>query len=125
MHDPLSSSPRPNNPEFHFFKFLNKLLIAFHDSPISKSRLSKPQLLLEMPESKSRGMSKSDSQRIQSSQARGGGDMSSSGFAARAQGAADRAVNAANAGNNAGGNTGGGYGKGGAGGFGGRGGAKK
>ncbi|KAL2760352.1 hypothetical protein ACRALDRAFT_1073757 [Sodiomyces alcalophilus JCM 7366] len=35
-------------------------------------------------------MSKSDSSRIQSSQAKAGGDMTSSGFAARAQGAADR-----------------------------------
>ncbi|KAL2262312.1 hypothetical protein VTK26DRAFT_1772 [Humicola hyalothermophila] len=35
-------------------------------------------------------MTKSDSSRIQSSQARSGGNMSSSGFAARAQSAGDR-----------------------------------
>ncbi|KJK86982.1 hypothetical protein H633G_09164 [Metarhizium anisopliae BRIP 53284] len=35
-------------------------------------------------------MTKSDSSRIQSSQAKGGNDMSSGGFAARAQSAGDR-----------------------------------
>ncbi|EAA29480.1 hypothetical protein GE21DRAFT_5193 [Neurospora crassa] len=40
-----------------------------------------------MPKSE---MTKSDSSRIQSSQAKGGGDMSSGGFAARAQSAGDR-----------------------------------
>ncbi|KAK1253032.1 hypothetical protein MKX08_004219 [Trichoderma sp. CBMAI-0020] len=40
-------------------------------------------------------MSKSDSSRIQSTQAQGGKDMSSGGFAARAQSAADRSQNAA------------------------------
>ncbi|GKZ79988.1 hypothetical protein AnigIFM56816_004197 [Aspergillus niger] len=38
---------------------------------------------------------KSDASRIQSSQARGGKDMSSGGFAARAQAAADRNANVA------------------------------
>ncbi|CAF9904685.1 MAG: hypothetical protein GOMPHAMPRED_002916 [Gomphillus americanus] len=37
-----------------------------------------------------RAMTKSDSSRVQSSQAKGGKDMSSSGFAARAQSAGDR-----------------------------------
>ncbi|KAK5192975.1 hypothetical protein LTR99_010658 [Exophiala xenobiotica] len=46
-------------------------------------------------------MTKSDAARIQSSQAKSGGDMSSSGFPARAQGAADRNANA-NASNNSG-----------------------
>ncbi|KAJ6120159.1 hypothetical protein N7523_004439 [Penicillium sp. IBT 18751x] len=36
------------------------------------------------------GMSKSDSGRVQSSQAKGGGNMSSGGFASRAQAAGDR-----------------------------------
>ncbi|RAH86021.1 hypothetical protein BO86DRAFT_406448 [Aspergillus japonicus CBS 114.51] len=40
-------------------------------------------------------MSKSDSSRIQSSQAKGGGDMSSGGFAARAQAAGDRHASSA------------------------------
>ncbi|PYH71856.1 uncharacterized protein BO88DRAFT_403153 [Aspergillus vadensis CBS 113365] len=40
-------------------------------------------------------MSKSDASRIQSTQAQGGKDMSSGGFAARAQGAADRNANVA------------------------------
>ncbi|KAI0005247.1 hypothetical protein F4779DRAFT_52334 [Xylariaceae sp. FL0662B] len=44
-----------------------------------------------MPESK---MSKSDASRIQSSQAKSGGDMTSGGFAARAQSAGDRNQNA-------------------------------
>ncbi|KAK5096707.1 hypothetical protein LTR70_002923 [Exophiala xenobiotica] len=51
-------------------------------------------------------MSKGDSQRIQSSQATGSKDMSSSGFAARAQSAGDR--NSAGSGGNSqqgGGNT--------------------
>ncbi|QSZ31921.1 hypothetical protein DSL72_001490 [Monilinia vaccinii-corymbosi] len=39
-------------------------------------------------------MTKEDSSRIQSSQAKGGNDMSSTGFAARAQAAGDRADNA-------------------------------
>ncbi|KAK5202413.1 hypothetical protein LTR47_011301 [Exophiala xenobiotica] len=43
-------------------------------------------------------MSKGDSQRIQSSQAKGGKDMSSSGFASRAQSAGDR--NSAGSGGN-------------------------
>ncbi|GKZ24991.1 hypothetical protein AbraIFM66951_000465 [Aspergillus brasiliensis] len=38
-------------------------------------------------------MNKSDASRIQSSQAQGGKDMSSGGFAARAQAAADRNAN--------------------------------
>ncbi|KAJ9495747.1 hypothetical protein H2202_008790 [Exophiala xenobiotica] len=46
-------------------------------------------------------MTKSDAARIQCSQAKSGGDMSSSGFPARAQGAADRNANA-NASNNSG-----------------------
>ncbi|OJJ97560.1 hypothetical protein ASPACDRAFT_123473 [Aspergillus aculeatus ATCC 16872] len=37
-------------------------------------------------------MSKSDSSRIQSTQAKGGDDMSSGGFAARAQAAGDRST---------------------------------
>ncbi|PLB47561.1 hypothetical protein P170DRAFT_437393 [Aspergillus steynii IBT 23096] len=37
-------------------------------------------------------MTQSDASRIQSSQAKGGGDMSSGGFAARAQSAGDRAA---------------------------------
>ncbi|KAK5212296.1 hypothetical protein LTR47_007155 [Exophiala xenobiotica] len=52
-------------------------------------------------------MTKSDAARIQSSQAKSGGDMSSSGFPARAQGAADRNANA-NASNNSGGQRSGG-----------------
>ncbi|PWY96046.1 hypothetical protein BO94DRAFT_530752 [Aspergillus sclerotioniger CBS 115572] len=40
-------------------------------------------------------MSQSDASRIQSSQAQGGKDMSSGGFAARAQSAADRHENTA------------------------------
>ncbi|KAK2058369.1 hypothetical protein LY76DRAFT_646238 [Colletotrichum caudatum] len=44
-------------------------------------------------------MTKDDASRIQSTQAQGGKDMSSGGFAARAQGAGDRNANAnANAG---------------------------
>ncbi|KAI1469088.1 uncharacterized protein F4812DRAFT_319074 [Daldinia caldariorum] len=43
-------------------------------------------------------MSKSDSSRIQASQARGGGDMSSKGFASRAQAAGDRHQSAASGG---------------------------
>ncbi|KAE9569955.1 hypothetical protein CGMCC3_g13996 [Colletotrichum fructicola] len=39
-------------------------------------------------------MSKSDASRIQATQAQGGKDMSSGGFAARAQGAGDRNANA-------------------------------
>ncbi|TQN73278.1 hypothetical protein CSHISOI_02202, partial [Colletotrichum shisoi] len=39
-------------------------------------------------------MTQADKSRIQSTQAQGGKDMSSSGFAARAQGAADRNANA-------------------------------
>ncbi|KAK1965797.1 hypothetical protein LY78DRAFT_681413 [Colletotrichum sublineola] len=39
-------------------------------------------------------MTKEDASRIQSTQAQGGKDMSSGGFAARAQGAADRNANA-------------------------------
>ncbi|KAJ7055577.1 hypothetical protein C8F01DRAFT_1158658 [Mycena amicta] len=50
-------------------------------------------LLATMPPKSS--MTKGDSQRIQSSQAKGGRDMSSSGFASRAQSAGDRAQNAA------------------------------
>ncbi|ATZ49521.1 hypothetical protein BCIN_04g06580 [Botrytis cinerea B05.10] len=38
-------------------------------------------------------MTKDDASRIQSTQAQGGKDMSSSGFAARAQGAGDRNAN--------------------------------
>ncbi|GAM88642.1 hypothetical protein ANO11243_066760 [Dothideomycetidae sp. 11243] len=38
-------------------------------------------------------MSQSDASRVQSTQAKSGGDMSSSGFAARAQGAGDRNAN--------------------------------
>ncbi|RAL13348.1 uncharacterized protein BO97DRAFT_423556 [Aspergillus homomorphus CBS 101889] len=41
-------------------------------------------------------LTKDDSARIQSTQARGGGDMSSGGFAARAQAAGDRYANMAN-----------------------------
>ncbi|KAK5459557.1 hypothetical protein LTS15_003686 [Exophiala xenobiotica] len=52
-------------------------------------------------------MTKSDAARIQSSQAKSGGDMSSSGFPARAQGAGDRNANA-NASNNSGGQRSGG-----------------
>ncbi|KAK7894443.1 hypothetical protein LTR67_006204 [Exophiala xenobiotica] len=52
-------------------------------------------------------MTKSDAARIQSSQAKSGGDMSSSGFPARAQGAADRNANAT-ASNNSGGQRSGG-----------------
>ncbi|KAF7896539.1 hypothetical protein EAF00_006553 [Botryotinia globosa] len=51
-------------------------------------------------------MTKDDASRIQSTQARGGNDMSSSGFAARAQGAGDRNANAGGAATNQG--TGGG-----------------
>ncbi|KAE8354937.1 hypothetical protein BDV28DRAFT_146641 [Aspergillus coremiiformis] len=40
-------------------------------------------------------MTKEDAERIQSTQARGGQDMSSSGFAARAQAAGDRNANTA------------------------------
>jgi len=40
-------------------------------------------------------MTKEDASRIQSSQAQGGKDMSSSGFASRAQSAGDRNTNAA------------------------------
>ncbi|KAI1319973.1 hypothetical protein F5Y16DRAFT_390425 [Xylariaceae sp. FL0255] len=40
-------------------------------------------------------MTQSDAQRIQSSQVKSGGDMSSGGFAARAQSAGDRNANAA------------------------------
>ncbi|KAI4913068.1 uncharacterized protein J4E92_009940 [Alternaria infectoria] len=39
-------------------------------------------------------MSQSDASRIQSANAKSGGDMSSGGFAARAQGAGDRNANA-------------------------------
>ncbi|PNP38657.1 hypothetical protein TGAMA5MH_09383 [Trichoderma gamsii] len=56
-------------------------------------------------------MAKGDSSRIQSTQAQGGKDMSSSGFAARAQSAADTAQNAAQSNNSA--NTGAGSGAGG------------
>ncbi|TGO67695.1 hypothetical protein BOTNAR_0037g00320 [Botryotinia narcissicola] len=42
-------------------------------------------------------MTKDDASRIQSTQAQGGKDMSSSGFAARAQGAGDRNANAGGA----------------------------
>ncbi|KAH7406392.1 hypothetical protein DE146DRAFT_786240 [Phaeosphaeria sp. MPI-PUGE-AT-0046c] len=42
---------------------------------------------------KSTSMTQSDASRIQSSQARGGGDMTSSGFASRAQSAGDRNAN--------------------------------
>ncbi|PVH91551.1 hypothetical protein DM02DRAFT_704437 [Periconia macrospinosa] len=42
---------------------------------------------------KSNPMSQSDASRIQSGQARGGGDMSSGGFAARAQSAGDKNAN--------------------------------
>ncbi|KAK7178347.1 hypothetical protein PSPO01_15599 [Paraphaeosphaeria sporulosa] len=42
---------------------------------------------------KSTSMTQSDASRMQSSQARGGGDMSSSGFASRAQSAGDRNAN--------------------------------
>ncbi|CAG8960635.1 hypothetical protein HYFRA_00013513 [Hymenoscyphus fraxineus] len=45
-------------------------------------------------------MTKEDSSRIQSTQAKGGNDMTSTGFAARAQGAADRNTNAAATGGN-------------------------
>ncbi|KAJ5094466.1 hypothetical protein N7456_010327 [Penicillium angulare] len=58
-------------------------------------------------------MSKSDAARIQSGQAKSGGDMSSGGFAARAQGAADRHAHAAQGSqpsNNSGGNAGAGKG---------------
>ncbi|KAG8407462.1 hypothetical protein J3459_018191 [Metarhizium acridum] len=41
-------------------------------------------------------MTKSDSSRVQSSQAKSGGDMSSSGFAARAQSAGDQRAHQAN-----------------------------
>ncbi|KAI5859796.1 hypothetical protein GGS23DRAFT_599983 [Durotheca rogersii] len=56
-------------------------------------------------------MSKSDSQRIQSSQAKSGGDMSSRGFASRAQGSADRhAASSGQQGGRIGGSGGGGGG---------------
>ncbi|GAB0133620.1 hypothetical protein EsDP_00002024 [Epichloe bromicola] len=48
-------------------------------------------------------MSKADASRIQSGQARNGGDMSSSGFAARAQAAGDRNAQASGNGNGNGG----------------------
>ncbi|KAL6714202.1 hypothetical protein ACLMJK_008697 [Lecanora helva] len=51
---------------------------------------------------KSNPMTKEAAANIQSSQALGGKDMSSGGFAARAQGAADRNANAAAAAENAG-----------------------
>ncbi|KAK2616527.1 hypothetical protein QQS21_000570 [Conoideocrella luteorostrata] len=51
-------------------------------------------------------MTKEDSQRIQSSQATGGRDMSSGGFAARAQAAGDRSQNQSSSGGQAGSNTG-------------------
>ncbi|CAD6568592.1 MAG: hypothetical protein ASARMPREDX12_001587 [Alectoria sarmentosa] len=54
--------------------------------------------------------SKSDAQRIQSTQATGGKDMSQGGFAARAQSAGDRNANAAAGGSGSG--TGGGQGQG-------------
>ncbi|WEW61961.1 hypothetical protein PRK78_007461 [Emydomyces testavorans] len=47
----------------------------------------------------------SDASRIQSSQAQGGKDMSSSGFAARAQSAADRSAGGGNSGQSQGGKT--------------------
>ncbi|KAI1351212.1 hypothetical protein F5Y01DRAFT_325549 [Xylaria sp. FL0043] len=49
-----------------------------------------------MPENQGQGkaMTSSDASRIQASQARGGGDMSSGGFAARAQSAGARNDNA-------------------------------
>ncbi|KAL5113692.1 hypothetical protein ACEQ8H_008421 [Pleosporales sp. CAS-2024a] len=47
---------------------------------------------------KSSQMTQSDAARIQSSQARGGGDMTSSGFAARAQSAGDRNTNSGTSG---------------------------
>ncbi|KAI0815578.1 hypothetical protein GGR55DRAFT_629398 [Xylaria sp. FL0064] len=58
-----------------------------------------------MPENQGQGkaMTSSDASRIQSSQARGGGDMSSDGFAARAQSAGARNDNA-QTGNQGGGN---------------------
>ncbi|KAI9047825.1 hypothetical protein LZ554_008533 [Drepanopeziza brunnea f. sp. 'monogermtubi'] len=57
----------------------------------------------------SNSMSKDDAARIQSTQAKSGADMSSAGFAARAQGAGDRAANNASTTSN----TGSGGGKGG------------
>ncbi|KAF5122007.1 uncharacterized protein E5D57_012480 [Metarhizium anisopliae] len=51
-------------------------------------------------------MSKSDSSRIQSSQAKNGGDMSASGFAARAQSAGDQHANQANNSGHGGNNSG-------------------
>ncbi|KAK0115594.1 hypothetical protein ONS95_000133 [Cadophora gregata] len=63
-------------------------------------------------------MSKGDSSRIQFSQAKSGGDMSSSGFAARAQSAADRSGNfggGASGNSNSGGGRGSGNGSSGAG----------
>ncbi|KAI0403187.1 hypothetical protein F4802DRAFT_599330 [Xylaria palmicola] len=69
-----------------------------------------------MSENKGQGkgtpMTPADASRIQSAQARGGGDMSSSGFAARAQSAGDRNANSgyasyghqANSGQSGGGN---------------------
>ncbi|RFU25212.1 hypothetical protein B7463_g11126, partial [Scytalidium lignicola] len=47
-------------------------------------------------------MDKSASERIQSSQAKSGGDMSSAGFAARAQSAGDRWSNTSGGGNSKG-----------------------
>ncbi|KAF7325976.1 hypothetical protein MKEN_00448500 [Mycena kentingensis (nom. inval.)] len=57
-------------------------------------------------------MTKGDSQRIQSSQAKNGRDMSSSGFASRAQSAGDRHGGVASNSKGAGGGGGGGAGKG-------------
>ncbi|QPG97924.1 hypothetical protein C2857_007039 [Epichloe festucae Fl1] len=57
-----------------------------------------------MPEHK---MSKADASRIQSGQARNGGDMSSSGFASRAQAAGDRNAQASGNGNGNGNGNGG------------------
>ncbi|KAI9733433.1 MAG: hypothetical protein M1834_003517 [Cirrosporium novae-zelandiae] len=47
---------------------------------------------------KPHSMSQSDASRIQSTQAKGGGDMSSKGFAAHAQSAGDRNANTGSAG---------------------------
>ncbi|KAH0556867.1 hypothetical protein GP486_005346 [Trichoglossum hirsutum] len=58
----------------------------------------------------SRQTTKSDAARIQSTQAKAGGDMTSGGFAARAQAAADRNANAAGSGNSRGGSSTGGSG---------------
>jgi hypothetical protein len=59
----------------------------------SSHHTNKTRESAKMP--KGQSMSQSDASRIQSSQAKGGGDMSSSGFASRAQSAGDRNANEA------------------------------